>query len=97
MSSEPINIEIKTSDKSLFADLKSENIPDLQISFHSNLRETRSWIPSGEQLVWLVISTYTIDTLRYLQRWFFARIKRTKKTEKIYINDTDIVGKWVSP
>jgi hypothetical protein len=90
MPSKTIQLEIKTSDESLFSDLKAENIQDLKLSQRIFTCDSADWIPPTVKVLTIIVSTSKEISLALLSAWLYDRFKN-KQPEKASINGTDIV------
>ncbi len=85
-----VKIEIKTSNKSLFTDLQSENIPDLKLSFRAHTYDSVDLVSPAITVLTIILESSKIITLSILSTWLFNRFKN-KNTEKATIDNIDIV------
>jgi hypothetical protein len=86
-----IEIEIETSDKSLFTDLTEEKIPELQLAVEMRICNSIDWVPPLTGTIKIIINTSSYVALSLFSVWLYDRIKK-KKPKKTTINNTNIVN-----
>ena len=82
MSYNPVKIKIDTSDKTLLNDLLFENIPGVEIKQRYPTFDSLSLPPDMQPIVMFIITVYSPEAILQLSKWFFSRIKSTKKTDE---------------
>jgi hypothetical protein len=84
-----IKIEIETSDKSLLDDLRSENIPGLQLLRPSFTKDSIDWVPPVVETFKFIVYASTVIELNILSLWLCDRFVK-KKPDKATINGTEV-------
>ena len=91
MSPSPITIEIRTEDRSLLSDLRSENIPELRLSIRTFTCDSPDWIPPVEKILTFIVDTSNTVSVSLLSAWLYDRFK-VKKPEKVIVNNITVIN-----
>ena len=89
MSPQILRIEIETSDKSLFHDLKDKNFEGVRLMTKAFICDSPDWIPPVENVLQLVIEISVAVETNLIAAWLYDRFK-DRKPEILTVNDVAV-------
>ena len=89
MSPQILRIEIETSDKSLFHDLKDKNFEGVRLMTKAFICDSPDWIPPVENVLQLIVEISVAVETNLIAAWLYDRFKN-RKPEILTVNDVAV-------